>query len=350
MKPVATLFYFLVSAVIAFSQELITNKAETVALLTTEFDKAKGLIMKDPDGDFVISDCQVSFERGMLTIQQTLLQNNAFYSTNSYNFSPVDIQSVVDGSKDYAREKDSPIGDMRINVQSKKVFWKTRSLPENKESIIWFNSIISLRFFYDEGKEFTKIQKALLRLKTLLQAEADPFELTANEKRLSTLFAKYTFVETNSKPNQPSLGKKIKIENMLLTLTGPSASYYKKQTTTRLENDDEMMDEENRKVITEVFSHYTKFRWFNVSSLKFHTATGGLNIRSKGLDFTYKNTNLETKTVTKVAGESLLAMFKPGPADTNGEAKKDILEMMSLIKKIVKLYGGGDVVSEVLEN
>jgi hypothetical protein len=350
MKQIALFVYLLVHSVISFSQELTTNKTETVALLTAAFKKANGLIMKYPDGDLTISDCQVSFERGMLIIQQTLLENNAFYSTNSYHFSPLDIESVVDGSRDYAREKDSPIGDMRINVQSKKVFWKSRSLPENKENILWHNSIISLRFFYDEGKEFMKIEKALFRLKKLLQAEADPFELTADEKRLSALFAKYKYVETNTKPNQPSQGKKLKIENMLLTLTGPSASYYKKQTTTRLETDDEMMDEENRKMITEVFSHYAEFWWRNVSSLKFHTATGGMSILSKGMYFSYKNTNLNTKTVNKGATEGILTMFKPGPADRNGEAKKDILEMMSLIKKIVKLYGGGDVVSEVLEN
>jgi hypothetical protein len=350
MKQIATLFYFLVSGVIAFSQELTTNKAETVALLTAEFKKANGQIMKDPEGDFTLSDFQVIFEKGMLTIKRTVLQNNSFYSTNSYHFSPLDIDVIADGSRDYAREKDNTVGDMRIYVNSGKVLWKTRSLPENKETTLWHNSTISLYFFYDEGKAFVKLKNALLRLKKILQAEADPFELTADEKRLSALFAKYKYLETNTKPNQPSMGKKIKVEDMLFTLKGPSASYSKKQSTTRLQYEDEVDEGESRKEVTEVFSHYSEFWWCNIISLKFYTVTGGLSIKSKGQDFSYKSINLKSNQVTKTKGENILTLFKPGSADTNGEAKKDILEIMSLIKKIVKLYDGGEVGSEILEN
>jgi hypothetical protein len=350
MKKVATLFYLLVSSVIAFSQELTTNKAETVALLAAEFKKANGQIMKDPEGDFTLSDFQVIFEKGMLTIKRTVLQNNAFYSTNSYHFSPLDIDVIADGSRDYAREKDNTVGDMRIYVNSGKLLWKSRSLPENKETTLWHNSTISMYFFYDEGNAFVKLKNALLRLKKLLQAEADPFELTADEKRLSALFAKYKYLETTTKPTQYSPSKKIKVEDMLLTLRGPSASYFKKQSTTRMQYEDEVFEGEPKKEITEVFSSYSEFWWRNISSLKFHTVTGGLSIKSKGQDFSYKSINLKSNQVTKTKGESILTLFKPGPADTNGEAKKDILEMMSLIKKIVKLYDGGDVVSEILEN
>lgn len=348
MKKTAILFCLIANCVIATCQELTTDKAETISLLTNHFSKTNGLIMKDEEGDYTLKDCKISFERGVLKITQTVYRSSSDFWTDIYQFSPLYIEGVGDASNDYKREKEDMVGSIRIFNPNRKVFWKKKA-PENKEEIFWHNSTISLYTYYDGEKDANKIKKALVRLQQLLKEESNPFELTTDEKRLSALFAKYKICETASRPSGSFKGSKIKAEDMLLTLHGPYASYYSKRTTTSQKSYYDDNGGIGTREGTDIFLLGSEFWWRNINYLKYNVVAGGLLIQSAESEFTYKITDVSTKVVSNNTGKNTMTYFKPAATDATGEAKKDVLEIISLIKNIVKLYGGGEVKVDINE-
>ncbi|MGS0747625.1 hypothetical protein [Halpernia sp. GG3] len=130
------------------------------------------------------------------------------------------------------------------------------------------NSIMSLNFFYNEGKGFAPIKNALLRLQTLLKAESDPFETNDNEKRLATLISKYkTWKYTNTN------GTKRLYENLIFSQKGPVCSYSSKKTVT------------NANGYVMVSIEKTDFWWNLVDNIKYYKETGHVELKSKELLF-----------------------------------------------------------------
>lgn len=350
MKKITILFYLFANCITATCQELTTNKAETITLLSNHFSKTNGLILKYEDGDYTLKDCKISFERGVITITQTLYKNSADYWTDNYQFCALYIEGIGDASNDFKREAGNLVGNIRIFNPNRKVFWRKKASPENKEEIFWHNSTISLYTYYDGEKDANKIKKALLRLQQLLKEDSNPFELTTQEKRLSTLLNKYKSCETETRHSGSFKGSKIKVDNMLLTLQGPCASYfYKKATTTQVSyysNDEGGLSSRED---TKTLLLGSEFWWRNINYLKYNVVAGGLLIQSSGSDFKYTTTDVSTKRISNNNGNSIIAFFKPAVTDVTGKAKKDVLEIISLIKNIVMLYGGGDVKVDINE-
>ena len=331
MKKNITCLCLMLFSGICFAQELTTNKAQTIALLNNEFGKVNGKIIKYAEGNVTVKNSRVSFERGMLTITQSHFENDQMSSTKSYYFSPLEFDGVGDSSKDYKRKSDDEVGDVRIFGNKHKVIWKNQILPEAEKTLM-HNSIMSLNFFYNEGNGFAPIKNGLLRLQTLLKAESDPFELNDNEKKLATLISKYnTWKYTNTN------GTKRRYENLIFSQSGPVGTYSAKKTVTNA-NGDVMLSIEK-----------TDFWWNLVDKIKYYRETGHVELKSKELPFYSEVSIGGNGKKTVVADLFQHFYFISQPSDTNGEGKKDIIEIIELIKKIVKNYSGKEPKLEIIE-
>ena len=344
-KKLLLLFYFLVNNFNVFSQDLITNKAETIALLNNHFSKTNGLIIKDTEGDYTLKDCKISYERGLLTIVQTVYRNNSDYWKNIYQFSPLYIEGVNDNSNDYKREKEDLVGSIIIYNPKLKVSWQ-KLLPDNKKETFWHNSWISIHTYYDGEKDANNIKKGLLRLQKLLKDQTDPFELTADERKLSNIFAKYKSCETRERPTGNFKGAKIKVDDMLFSLKGPFASYHRKSSRTTFYDDDGgISDTEN----TQTYIVDNELWWRNINYLRYNVVAGSLVIQSKDYDIIGNLNDISSGKVLNKPTNNMIIYFKPASADAMGEVKRDVLEIISLIKNTVKLYGGGEVKVDINE-
>lgn len=344
-KKIVLLFYFLANNLIVFSQDLVTNKAETIALLNSHFSRTNGLIIKDTKGDYTIKDCKISYERGLITVVQTVYINNSDYWTNIYQFSPLNIEGINDNSNDYKREKEDLVGSITIYNPKLKVSWQ-KLLPDDKKETYWHNPWITINTYYDGEKDANKIKKGLLHLQKLLKDQTDPFELTANERKLSIILAKYKSFETSQKSTGNYKASKIKVDDMLFVPKGPFASYHRNMSKTTFYDN---FGEIGETGITKKYVLDNELWWRNINSLKYNVVAGLLVMESKDYDIISNSKEIPSGKVYEEPTNSMMLYFKPASADSNGEVKRDVLEFISLIKNTVKLYGGGEVKVEINE-
>lgn len=340
MKKIVIFYCLLAISFTSFGQELTLNKAETVVFLTKQFKLAEGRALMKPDEALTIKNCKLSFSRGMLTISYSMYEDNKLYKTTTVFFSPLHITSISNRSEEKTAEPGA-LGEMWIYFDPNRshVHTKIFSEPNEYDSHREFES---LYYFYDAGNGFDDFQKALLHLKKLLQAEADPYEQSDSEKRLAILFSKYKTIETVERPTESYGGSKILAEDMLLSLDGPCASYSRVVSRTMLQGGNKSKQ-----------SMFSDFWWYKINYIKYNVVAGGLLIKGTdkgtGKTFEYKSVDLLTNKPFKGQGSDMVALFKPAVADMNGDTKKDVLEIISLIKKIVKEYGGENVTVEINE-
>lgn len=181
-------------------------------------------------------------------------------------------------------------------------------------------------------------------------------ELTTDEQRLSILFAKYKTCETtvtkrvNIHNTDIDHETKWIVEDIQFSNYGTINNYYRKITQTK--NWFNTTGEINNYPIPMVSISSTDFDWKNVSFLKYYIKTGALSIQAENDDFGFEHTDITRGYKYNLKGKvkDFLTYFKPSVRDTDGQAKKDVLEIISLIKKIVKFYGGKDVKVEINEN
>lgn len=347
MKKIIILLFLIGNIVTGSSQNLTTNKVETIDLLSKEFNKTNGLIVKFVEGEYTIKDCKISFEKGFITFTQTFYNEKNDYWSDTYQFSPLYIKFTGDAYNEFKTEKPNVAERIDISFSNHLLVRKRKSDLIDKEEIYLYEKDIRLRTYHYGEEGANIIMKGLLRLQQLLKEENNPLELTTDEQRLSILFAKYKTCETRFRrrnDNNYSNGKKVKIEDIQFSNYGTSCTYNSKRTVT--DNAIDYNGQLTEKI--EIMISNTDFYWQNVSFLKYGVVSGLLSLISENDDFRYQSTYNGEKFKGK--GKDLLTYFKPSVTDTDGQAKKDVLEIISLIKKIVKLYGGGDVKVEIKED
>ena len=89
--------------------------------------------------------------------------------------------------------------------------------------------------------------------------------------------------------------------------------------------------------------------WRNVIRLKYNVVFGTLMIEAGFGDVAYSLAEIGSSKTSTGTIKELTTYFPPASADNTGEVKKDVLEIISLIKKNVLLHGGADVKVEINE-
>lgn len=329
MKKILLFLFLSISINTVVGQVETMNKAQLVSFLNKELSQVNGKSTKHEDGNVEsVNGTGVSFNKGMLTITQSLVSNGKLSSENSYLFSPMNIESVGDGSNDYKRTPTDELGSMRISVKKQQVLWKTKKSDSEKEEMIWHNSMISLSFFYNDNKSFKLIEQALLRLKALLIAEADPYQSSDSEKKLVELLGKYDRYEyQNAAANYLKLSTNIKLK-----LAGPWAFISKTQKDTDLEYN-----------TTEETFYNTQFYWPYINLIEFYPKSGILKLKTTSGTFYYEYQRIykdNSGKPGKGTGPDFNFNFERNPTNENNEGKKDMLKAIELIKEIIKMYGG----------
>lgn len=344
MKKKLILLCFLICSMVVSAQEMTMSKAQTITFISDQYKLCEDQVQPAYAEPVLIKDCSVSFKRGFLIFSHSEMDNKKNRDKYDFQFSPLDIDAIRNVTLPGKKLNDNDLGYLDIYFKSAVCMYTTESFNPHEIST-GLQELQHLDYYIEDGKGYSKIEQALLHLQKLMQQETDPYEFTGDEKRLSAIFAKYKTYEGGSRPNGSYAGSKVTGENMALNLYGPRATYSLVKTTTDLRKyDDE--DEHNQ---TTKLSLFSEFFWKEVTGIKYNVVAGALFIKGGGdkgftgvIDDLIKGTHLKTKN-----GPAIL--FKTAANDQSGATRADVMEVISLIKRIVKDYGGGEVSVEINE-